>query len=604
MTSFLQVDSDKFLVITNKNKITIKDEKIIAQSDICNFDCEIINDEITISYVYKTKTYYVVIEKELLVPKICTIKPKITIKQYNESFSMYLGTMCAVMDTYHEHKDYVNFISGCGFNFKQIDATNKTIQQYITEKKINELKNKIDTFGVLLKSVIQGKYLTISHGQIEFKNSNEIIQGDSFKFYIDSYKTTEILIIHNNEIGCLSRNKKIITYNNNQQSVKPIFIDYKQHAVFVSSKGKPLNFINGVQAVFDIIHFDRHMDANFEFGEIPNTEPFALQLDETDQYLTFNDGGFGNEKGLSYRTAGKLTLYDIKFFRIIDNKNEIKIIPYPIINYSNPTYADETGEDNPQSLVMLDRLRKEHTNGYLFVDSNGNLNYDKNPTLPPNVGIKQVGKNKIMLYDTRDNHELSKILQKTNKIDYCIEINTKIEEKEIEENDHKYHAVKKSDVINKMEPIKDRQGNVISQEKFETEFKKMIASNGMKLKSKYGYLTISNNQVTLKEHPDGDDSFVFMINQWTCTMIQLMTVHKENVGAIFAFDDQLEFINNIDTGCNMFMRSEEDKYYLYVYFDNQNLNEDESEHKYLVFSNKKGLKISRGRPIEFKIEPN
>jgi len=424
MSQFLQTNYG-YIVVTTANKIVIKKESEILQSDMCLFNFVSSNDKIYISYIFDNKSYYFGVCDNMIVPVDNIFYFD---NQYN-SGTLYYNNSIVLFDIYHEHHDFINLLSGVALSINAIVSNGKTINDITNEKKLIVLKEKLSNFGSVLKCVELDKYICIIDDKIVLKSENEINKiTESYLFYIDHvYSSVTIQTVHNNKIGSIICENKLLWFKYGTDTIEPICINSDHgYMKFVNGINEPL-YLNNI---------------------LNNIGSFTIQIEKIDEHNKF--------------------------------------IPF------------------------VEQQMLEETNFY----------------------------------------------KATKQSD--IKINNETEE----------HA---------------------------ENYRSQIIFNGQKIKSSYGYLVVSNGQLTIKKEPIKGDSTRFCINNITCSAVQLITIHNGHVGSVFAIDGKLIFLNTCSAFGNIFMSSEEDKFIFNIKSEGDT--DNSYEKKYMVYNN--GLQVGKGIPIMF-----
>lgn len=447
------------------------------------------------------------------------------------------------------------------------------------------------------------KYVVVRDAHIMFLPVSEIMESDSFRFKCDwVYSSIEISVIHQVRQGCLSLSGTEISFQFEEESREPIcYTSNKQGNQLVTTNEQPINF-----PLFHFVEYDYHMDKNFQMTEFEDSKPICLYYtDESSQdydpkrYLMINSRGnqccsqisADDNYHVCYQSAGKMSIYDIKYFIFDRSNGSLKIRPF-----TDPEVRDEyLGETprgvhqeylcvgdpcSPTKIVhgMLEEYEIEQTQMILGTNdlSNGGQS---------SLGIRQISINKVILYDTKTNKDLTPILTKDTECRYLCEP-TK-DTVFTSQNDN-------------FEPINYTEEQI-------AKFKKIYDEWGVSLKSSHGHLVISDGQVMLKEKVGPNDTAKFLLGKRTCTALSIMAIHNGRLGSIVG-TNELKFVNNVDVFGNIFLGctaygNDDKKYGRHIIFAvHYGIKSDSGTTKYITYNNQ--LTITRGRPERFYVTPD
>lgn len=555
--NYFSGEIEKLFTVENGEIYTRNLSDVLEKRLMCQFDCEINENNINISYHTDECTYYFDVVDDIIVQG--------TEKNNSLQIIHYQKEFGSVFELIHEQRTAlqsfdmkkINFIDGPSTYFKIIDLNGETLEKM----EFNKINQKLKNSGTLIKHIPSGHYLVVSHNQLKFKMTNEIESDDSFLFLYDHiYSSVEFYTIHNDIVGHLSLDKLILFYTTQNLSKDPICLN--DNGQLTNNYGQQITLEDGTLMTIAMIPYSEHMDKNFEYTEFQNGELIRLRLINEPKYLTcFSGFTWRSKEEVSIESTGRTGLADTNRFRIMERNGKITIVPYWI------------GQE------PIDVSFRDLNGGFLYADQN-KIIYTKNTMIEPNIGVKSMGLNKIILFDIKSNQPLTPTLIKQ-------EVKDTDGNSCFDENimggyggcPPSYKGSIRSEIVPK------KVMNYV-----------FIPDYCVKLKSKYGYLAITEDGVSLNN--EGDK---FMIQRLTCTLVMLISCYKgSRVGAIYGFADGLEFIENLECHPNTFIERDKLSDEFVIRIKCRGESDRNYNAKYVCYDQK--LVVSMGRPVKFTCE--
>lgn len=463
---------------------------------------------------------------------------------------------------------------------------------------------------------IDDKYVVVRDACVTFVPINEIKETDSYLFNFDFiYSSVEISTTHQGHRGCLSLSGQSVTFIFGEKSLETIcFTSNDQGNQLMTTTEQLINF-----PIFHIIEYDEHMDKNFRMTEFRDGETICLSYVEEDDHDSYVDDGVhhydpvkylcvpSGDNHVCYKDAGHMTIYDIKHFVFDRTSGILKIRPFTdqqindenLGSLSRGVNKGYLCADNPfLSVGEIPRGGYQITSSYpisynptLYFNQHANkqtkMFYDASEQMGISIGVKQIDTNKVILYNTKTDEELTPVLTKSAGCLYLCK-------------------PEKDKII----PQCDNFDSVNYTEKQFSRFKELYDKLGVSLKTPHGHLVISDGHVMLKEHVAPNDTFKFLLGKHTCTALSIMAIHNNQLGSIVG-TNELKFVNNIDVfghiylGCTSWGNDKEiyGNHIIFEviwgsrsYYDNMK--------KYITCDKNGQLTITRGRPERFYVSPD
>ena len=250
----------------------------------------------------------------------------------------------------------------------------------------------------IIKHIPSDRYLVVSKGHLELKTTSQFENTDSTVFTVEYiYSSLEISTIHNNTVGYLIiENGGILSYGHDTSSSICL-----PNGHLTDMKGHPLTLSDGAIMQVSLIPYSTHMDRNFEYTEFQNGEVITLRVEDTDNYLYYFSGRtFMTTEGVRFEPMGHGGLADTNCFQIKGDP----VAMYPVWTEPEPTIG----------------IKFQHlAGGFLYFDS-GQIKYTKDTTVTPNIEIRSVGFNQVMLFDAQTGRSISPKLIKMEPHSYRI----------------------------------------------------------------------------------------------------------------------------------------------------------------------------------------